>query len=53
MFVTSDLLSVNHVFITLTVAVQVAHEPNALSVLSVYVVVAVGFTAMLVFVRFG
>ena len=38
---------------TFTVAVHVAHEPKALSVLSVYVVVVVGFTAMLVLLRFG
>lgn len=53
MFVTNDLVSVTHVFITLTVAVHIAHDHNIHIVFRVYVVVVVGVTAIAALLRLG
>ena len=47
------MVSVTHVFITLTVAVHTAHDQNIHIVFNVYVVVVVGLTAIAALLRLG
>ena len=47
------MVRVTHVFITVTFALHDHHKPPTPKVLSVYVVVDVGYTEMVVLLRFG